>query len=142
MYTPQFPYLGNQAIISSGRVVVHSKDDFIFLFGKKGIGLSTPATVNLDVNERVIIASPKIELGYQAEARGESVLLGNKTVRQLSDLCDAIQALSAALAQLNPAAIEIAVPAIVQTSTVLASQAVTIKNQLNNNCLSKTTYTL
>lgn len=142
MYTPQFPYLGNQAIISSGRVIAHSKDDFIFLFGKKGIGLSTPATVNLDVSERVIIASPKIELGYQAEARGESVLLGNKTVKQLSDLCDAIQALSVALAQLNAATIEKAIPGIIQTSTVLASQAVTVKNQLNNNCLSKTTYTL
>lgn len=142
MYTPQFPYLGNQAIITSGRVVVHSKDDFIFLFGKKGIGLSTPATVNLDVAERVIIASPKIELGYQAETRGDSVLLGDKTVKQLSDLCDAIQALSTALAQLNPATIEVAVPAIVQTSTVLASQAATVKNQLNNTCLSKTTYTL
>lgn len=143
MYTPQFPYLGNQAIISSGRVIAHSKDDFIFLFGKKGIGLSTPATVNLDVSERVIIASPKIELGYQAEARGESVLLGNKTVRQLSDLCDAIQALSVALSNLQgPEGLLKAVPAIVQTSTVLASQAVTIKNQLKNNCLSKTTYTL
>lgn len=142
MYTPQFPYLGNQAIISSGRVVMHSKDDFIFLFGKKGIALSTPATVNLDVSERVIIASPKIELGYQAEVRGDAALLGNKTVKQLSDLCDAIQALSEALAQLNPATLAAAVPAIVQTSTVLASQAATIKNQLNNNCLSKTTYTL
>lgn len=141
MYTPQFPYLGNQAIISSGRVIAHSKDDFIFLFGKKGIGLSTPATVNLDVSERVIIASPKIELGYQAEARGESVLLGNKTVRQLSDLCDAIQALSVALAQLN-SPIEKALPDIIKSSTILASQATTVKNQLNNNCLSKTTYTL
>lgn len=142
MYTPQFPYLGNQAIISSGRVVAHSKDDFIFLFGKKGIGLSTPATVNLDVSERVIIASPKIELGYQAEIRGDAALLGNKTVRQLSDLCDAIQALSVALAQLNPSTLPTAIPAIVQTSTVLANQAVTVKNQLNNTCLSKITYTL
>lgn len=142
MYTPEFPYLGNQAIISSGRVVAHSKDDFIFLFGKKGIGLSTPATVNLDVSERVIIASPKIELGYQAEIRGDAALLGNKTVRQLSDLCDAIQALSVALAQLNPSTLPTAIPAIVQTSTVLANQAVTVKNQLNNTCLSKITYTL
>lgn len=142
MYKPEFPYLGNQAIISSGRVVAHSKDDFIFLFGKKGIGLSTPATVNLDVNERVIIASPKIELGYQAETRGDAALLGDKTVKQLSDLCDAIKALSEALARLDPVKLPAVIPAIVQTSTVLASQAATIKSQLNTNCLSKTTYTL
>ncbi len=142
MYKPEFPYLGNQVIISSGRFVAHSKDDFIFLFGKKGIGLSTPATVNLDVSERVIIASPKIELGYQAEIRGDSVLLGNKTVKQLSDLCDAIKALSTALAQLDAAVIEKAIPSIIQTSTVLANQAATVKSQLNNNCLSKITYTL
>jgi len=62
MYKPIFPYLGPQVIISSGRVLAHSKDDMIFLFGKKGIGLSTPATLNFDVGERLLITSPKIEL--------------------------------------------------------------------------------
>ena len=36
MYKPEFPYKGNQVIISSGRVTNHSYDDFIFMFGKKG----------------------------------------------------------------------------------------------------------
>ena len=141
MYKPVFPYLGNQAIVSSGRVVIHSSDDFIFLFGKKGISLSTPGTVNLDVTERVILAAPKIELGYQAEATGQQVLLGNKTVFQLSALLDAISALSSALAQLTAEEIESAIPAIVTASTILSDQANSIKAQLNNNCLSNTTYT-
>lgn len=141
MYKPVFPYLGPQVIISSGRVVNHSKDDMIFLFGKKGIGLSTPATVNFDVSERVIIASPKIELGYQAELKGEPVLLGNSTVLQLSALCDALQGLADALKKLNAQELETAIPGIVAKSTILSGQAATIKGQLNNSCLSNTTYT-
>ena len=31
MYKPEFPYKGNQVIISSGRVTNHSYDDFIFI---------------------------------------------------------------------------------------------------------------
>lgn len=141
MYKPVFPYLGPQVIISSGRVVNHSKDDMIFLFGKKGIGLSTPATVNFDVNERVIIASPKIELGYEAEVKGEPLLLGNSTVIQLSALCDALKGLADALKKMTAQELEVAIPAIVNKSTILSGQVDTIKAQLNNSCLSKTTYT-
>ncbi len=35
MYVPEFPYKGKQIIISSGRVIVHAKEDSVFLFGKK-----------------------------------------------------------------------------------------------------------
>ena len=141
MYKPTFPYQGNQVIITSGRVVQHSYDDFIFLFGKKGVSISSPATFTVDANERTIIASPKVELGYEAEKGGESVLLGKSTVKQLSDLLDGIKALCDALASMKATELEKAVPGIVQTSTILSGQATTIKNQLNNNCLSKTTYT-
>ena len=141
MYKPIFPYLGNQAIISSGRVVIHSKDDFVFLFGKKGVSISSPATFTVDANERTIIASPKIELGFQAEKDGDPVLLGNKTVKQLGFLLDAIKGLSDALTLLTAGEVELAVPLILQTSMVLSSQATTIKAELQLNCLSKTTYT-
>jgi len=141
MYVPQFPYLGNQAIISSGRVVTHSKDDFIFLFGKKGVSVSSPSSFTVDAEERTIIASPKIELGYQAEAGGESVLLGNSTVEQLSFLLDAIQNFSDALAEISAEEPETAIAKIVQTATVLSGTAQTVKAQLTNFCLSNTTYT-
>ena len=121
MFTPQFPYLGNQVIITSGRVVHHSYDDFIFLFGKKGVSISSPATFTVDANERAVIASPKIELGYQAESQGESVLLGDSTVEQLGFLLDAIQSLSSALAQLSAEQPETAIAAIVQTATIPVS---------------------
>lgn len=141
MYKPDFPYLGNQAIVSSGRVVIHSKDDFIFLFGKKGVSISSPTSFTVDANERTIIASSKIELGYQAEANGDPVLLGNKTIQQLGFLLDAIKNLSDALTILSAGGVEVAIPLILETSTVLSYQATAIKAQLQTNCLSKTTYT-
>jgi hypothetical protein len=79
MYTPKFPYTGNQVIITSGRVTHHSYDDFIFLFGKKGVAISSPSTFTVDANEKTIIASPKIELGFNAI---EPVLLGRTTAVQ------------------------------------------------------------
>lgn len=142
MYTPKFPYLGNQVIITSGRVVNHSYDDFIFLFGKKGVSISSPATFTVDANERTIIASPKIELGYQAEKNGEPVLLGRSTVTQLQLLLDAIISMSDALNKLTAETPENAIAGITQTTRVLSDTANTVKNQLSSPaCLSQNTYT-
>jgi hypothetical protein len=141
MYVPQFPYTGNQVIITSGRVTHHSYDDFIFLFGKKGVAISSPATFTVDANERTIIASPKIELGYQAESKGEPVLLGRSTAVQLGFLLDAIQNLSDALSKMSAEQLEISIAGILQTSVVLSGTAKTVKAQLNSACLSKNTYT-
>ena len=141
MYTPKFPYLGNQAIITSGRVTIHSYDDFIFLFGKKGVAISSPATFTVDANERTIIASPKIELGYQAEVAGEPVMLGKTTAQQLGRLLDAIENLSNALNTLKIGEMNTAIPLIVKTSNVLSSTAKSVKAQLNSRCLSNHTYT-
>ena len=136
MYTPQFPYLGNQAITTSGRVVIHSYDDFIFLFGKKGVAISSPATFTIDANERTIIASPKIELGYQAETQGEPLLLGTTTAKQLGYLLDAVQNLSDALAQLSSEEPETSIPIIIGAATVLSDTAKNVKAQLSTKCLS------
>ena len=141
MYIPEFPYLGNQVIITSGRVVHHSKDDFIFLFGKKGVAISSPASFTVDAEERTIINSPKIELGYEAEKGKEAVLLGKSTVTQLSFLLDAIQNLSDALAKISTQEPETAFANIITTATVLSGTTQTVKAQLNNFCLSTTTYT-
>lgn len=142
MYKPDFPYLGNQVIISSGRVVTHSKDDMIFLFGKKGVGISTPATFNIDANERTIIASPKIELGYEAEAKGEPVLLGRSTLEQLGVLLDGLQSVCTALSKMSwvPADLAASISKIQSTSDYLAKEIPNIKTRLDN-CKSQNTYT-
>ena len=140
MYQPQFPYTGNQVIISSGRVVNHSYDDFIFLFGKKGVAISSPATFTVDANEKTTIASPKIELGFNAQRIGEPVLLGTSTVIQLGFLLDAIGNLSTALTKMNAEQLETAIPEIVKQSKVLQGMAARVKAQLNSSCLSKNTF--
>lgn len=141
MYIPQFPYLGNQVIITSGRVTHHSYDDFIFLFGKKGVSVSSPATFTVDANERTIIASPKVELGYRAESTGEPILLGRTTATQLGFLLDAVGNLSNALTTLNIEELEKAIPQIVNTAKVLQETTKSVKAQLSSKCLSKNTYT-
>jgi hypothetical protein len=142
MYTPKFPYLGNQVIITSGRVTHHSYDDFIFLFGKKGVSISSPATFTVDADERTIIASPKIELGYQAESKGEPIMLGRSTALQLGFLIDAIINMSDALNKLTAEQPETAIAGIVQTTTVLSDTAKTVKAQLGSStCLSQNTFT-
>jgi hypothetical protein len=141
MYTPQFPYLGNQVIITSGRVTHHSYDDFIFLFGKKGVSISSPATFTVDANERTIITSPKIELGYQAQSKGEPVLLGSTTVKQLSNLLDAIQNMSDAINALTVGSTDPAIVNVKTTSLILSDTAKTVSRNLSSICLSKNTYT-
>ena len=93
MFTPEFPYRGDQVIISSGRVTHHSKDDFIFLFGKKGVSISSPATFTVDANEKTVIVSPLIELGLRAEIEGDPVMLGRRTAIQLGQLIDTLVSL-------------------------------------------------
>jgi len=88
MYKPQFPYLGNQAIITSDRVTLLAGKDSVFVFGNEAISLSSQHTINLDAKDKIILSSPKIELGNKAEAIGEPVILGNSLVYQLVNLLD------------------------------------------------------
>ena len=141
MFKPAFPYKGDQVIISSGRVTHHSKDDFIFLFGKKGVSISSPATFTVDANERTTIASPIIELGLRAALDGEPVLLGNRTVFQLGQLLDNLTSLANGLAALNESNLAGAIPQIVAAAKILAETAPIIRGQLQGNCLSNTTFT-
>jgi len=138
MYTPQFPYLGNQVIISSGRVTVHSYDDFIFLFGKKGVGISSPTTFTVDAREKTVINSTVISLGLNAV---QPVLLGTETVQQLGNLLDRIQELSDALEKINAKELETAIPGIVAASRLLSSTSKDVKARLSAECLSKNTFT-
>lgn len=136
-------YKDNQIILSSGRVLLHSKDDSTLIFGKKSIALSSLGTVNFDVTDRVLINSPKIELGYEAELQGESVLLGNSTVLLLSRMIKMLGALSVAIGQLSQTELESSIPGIVKASKVIEQefpQLVAIANQ-SGSLLSQVTYT-
>ena len=79
-----FPYSGAQVILSSDRVLLHSKKDAIILAGKRAVSLCSTETINLDAKEKIILDSDVVELGHEAQALGESVVLGNSLVLQLT----------------------------------------------------------
>lgn len=74
-YQPQFPYNGSQAIINSGRVVINSKDDSIFLFSSKIINFSSNEGIHFNTEKETILNSSKIQLGLDAT---EPLVKGNK----------------------------------------------------------------
>ena len=86
MFKPVFPYKGDQIILSSERVLLHSKTDAIFLFGKEAVSLSSTKTINLDAVDKVLLDTKIIELGSKAQALGEPTILGRSMVTQLSVL--------------------------------------------------------
>lgn len=93
-YKPDFPYLGEQIIINSGRVILNSKDDSVFLFGKKAIGLSSAGTINFDADEAIIMNTPKLYLGLDAK---EPLVKGTQLTIMLDDILDALKVLSSQL---------------------------------------------
>jgi hypothetical protein len=86
-YKPEFPYIGEQIIINSGRVTLNSKDDSIFLFGKKAIGFSSAGTINFDSDDKFIVNSPQIYLGLNSV---EPLVKGNQLELILNDLLDSL----------------------------------------------------
>jgi hypothetical protein len=142
-YSPQFPYTGNQIIISSGRVLLHSKDDSIFLFGKKAVGISTTGTFNIDANKGVIIAAPIIELGLTAATNGNQVIRGNDFLIQLDRVLLQLQAVATELAALksNPEDLASAVVTIGFSAEVLEGIIRSVRASLPST-LSGVTYTI
>lgn len=99
MIKPAFPFKEDQIILSSNRVTLHSKSDAIFLFGKGAVSLSSPQTINLDSNEKVLVYSPKIYLGNKAEISGEPVVKAVELTTVLNQLLSQLSAASVLLAQ-------------------------------------------
>lgn len=136
-YKPKFPYLGEQIIINSGRVILNSKDDSIFLFGKKAIGFSSSGTINFDTNESIIINSPKIYLGLEAK---EPIVKGNQLKLMLDDILDALRVLSSQL-QNTQDSNGVYITNIITASDSLSKSINRIKSRLDD-ILSKNNFTL
>lgn len=146
MLKPKFPYLNNQIIISSNRVLLHSKTDAIFLFGKAAVGLSSPATINLDSNEKILINAPKIELGKQAESKGEPVVLGKKLTKNLRLLLGELRNAGMLLSQVSTSDLGSSMQAIASAGGMISKVSSDLLNILSevpeaNPILSKTTFT-
>jgi hypothetical protein len=144
MFRPVFPYKGNQIILTSDRVTLHSKNDAIFLFGKQAVGLSSPKTINLDAGEKIILAGPVIELGNKAEALGEPVVLGNTLNQQLQAILSALSTAGTMLAQVSTSSPGASMQSIASAGKILNQEASRIAEILNPGTsiiLSKNTFT-
>ena len=144
MYRPQFPYKNNQIILSSDRVTLHSKTDSIFLFGRQAVSLSSTKTINLDAVDKVLIDSPKIELGNRAEALGEPVVMGTSLNRQLIIFLQRIAGASAELinvSETNLAGSFVLIQGAGKTINNEANRLITLLQSSENPILSKNTFT-
>jgi len=99
-YIPEPPdkYKGEQAIISSGRVLLNAKSDSILMFSKQAISFSSAGTLNFDSDSKCIIGSPRIFLGLNAK---EPLLLGRQTTDLLRSLLESLQKVSDGLAKMR-----------------------------------------
>lgn len=142
-YRPEFPYKGNQVIISSGRVLLHSKDDSIFLFGKKAVSVSSPGVFTVDAESGVSINAPTIELGLNASIAGYRVIRGEDYNQQMERLFLQLKFLAQALGELksNPQDLAKAVVPVRKNAKVLADVIDSVLGKLDG-ALSKSTYTL
>ena len=137
MIKPEFPYKESQILLSSDRVLLYAKKEAVLLLGKQTVGLSTPGTINLDANEKVLIFSPKIELGSKAT---EPVILGNSMVKDLKEILSSLKDFSDALAKINETNFAATVPIIRNSAQLLSSRLNGKLDSIDNN-LSKVTYT-
>lgn len=144
-YIPELQqYTDNQVILSSGRVLLHAKTDSILLFGKKSIGLSSLGTVNFDVANRVIVNSPKIELGLEAELTGEPVMKGRTTTQFLVRMLNILIPVGEALASMSESELENSIPQLVKAGNILKNefpQLVAQASVSGSNLISQVTYT-
>jgi hypothetical protein len=142
MLTPQFPYKGNQIIISSGRVIVHAKDDAVFILGKQAVGISSPKTINLDSNEKILLNCSKIELGYKAETQGEPITLGKTFTRELNRVMTQLYDVAVLLSQVSESDVATSMFYISTAGAALADQVAIFQNVLTNeDALSDNTFT-
>jgi len=144
MFKPVFPYKGNQLILTSDRVTLHSKNDAIFLFGKQAVGLSSPETINLDAGKKIILAGPVIELGNQAQDLGQPTVLGNTLNQKLLSIIEALNSVAILLAQVSTSEQGKSMESIRQAGQLLNEEMQSLKTQLIpgvSEILSKNTFT-
>jgi len=136
-YKPDFPYLGEQIIINSGRVTLNSKDDSVFLFGKKAIGFSSAGTINFDADEKIIMNGDEIYLGIDAK---EPLVKGTQLTIMLDDILETLRVLSAQLSGTQDSN-GVSITNIITASDSLAENVGRIKGRLKD-ITSKKNYTL
>lgn len=150
MYVPSFiDYNKNQVILTSDRVILHSKSDCIFLFGSQAVSLSSKGSINLDTtsNGNVIVNSPKIELGINSQIVGSPIILSKIFVPRfqqlMKDLWKAADKLSAVDKKFSAESYADSMTIIQQAGIDLKTSVESFQRFLKaNEYVSKTTFTL
>jgi hypothetical protein len=88
-------YINPQIIINSDRIIINSKADSVFISGQKSIGISSNESVNLESLNSINLDSPLIRLGGLEKT--QPALLGEDTVKVLTDLINELISLTSAL---------------------------------------------
>ena len=134
MYVPEFPYKGKQIIVSSGRVIVHAKNDGVFLFGKKNVGISSGGEVHVDARAEVYINAPKISLGSKIDPSTmigmEPVLLGYKTNQILIRLSEMLIELGDAMGKVSESNLPASMQLLASTGPLVSKTAKSINNEV------------
>ena len=87
---------GNQILISSDRILLNAKKQELMGFSSEGIGFSSQKAIALDGGIVVEMEAPRINLGINAVS---PVLLGDKTLQWLGDLCDSLASLCSSISK-------------------------------------------
>ena len=145
MLKQKFPFDGNQVILTSDRVTLHSKTDGVFLFGKGMVALSSTQTINLDANEKILFDCPKIELGSKAEKLGQPILLGKVFIDNIILLLQSLQEASSLLSAVHESNSSVSFMNVSSAGNIIYSQTSRLMDILENkdnpqNPLSKVTF--
>ena len=140
-YTPDFPYLGDQIIINSGRVTLNSKDDSVFLFAKQAIGFSSAGTINFDADGDIVINSNKIYLGLESDVfKPQPVIKGDNLENLLIDILDDLNNLGQKLSKAKDSN-GVGIPVVRTAGKSLIKSVTRLKTQIKG-IKSDKTYTL
>lgn len=89
---------GNQVIIASDRIIFNARKQELIGFSKEGIGFSSEKAISLDGKQVVEMESKRINLGINAKS---PVLLGDRTMDWLNELCNILSSFLTSTAQLT-----------------------------------------
>lgn len=140
-YTPNFPYLGDQIIINSGRVILNSKDDSIFLFAKQAIGFSSAGTINFDADGDMVVNAKKIYLGLETDIdKPQPSIKGDNLENLLNDILDDLNNLGQKLSKAKDSN-GVGIPVVRTAGKSLIKSVTRLKTQIKG-IKSNKTYTL
>lgn len=121
-------YQGAQIVANTNRIVLNARENDIELIAKEEIG-ATGKLIALDGDEYVAFDAAKIYLGKSAFNEFDPVLLGQKTVDWLSNLCTSLNTL---LTTMGTTTTPAQLPALAATAQVIKTQITGYKSTLPN----------